>query len=338
MKICQVVTGIIPVPNNRWGAVEKIIWEYKRNLELQGHECDVKYLNEVKQGEYDFVHIHMANLCIEAQNRGIDYVFSIHDHHAEYYGKGSHVYNMNLSAMKGSIFSICHTPHYLELFDEVDKLFYLRHGVNTSFFTAKDHYEPHSILMVANNGLAGDYSIDRKGFEIGIRAAAELYLPITIIGAEANKKFFELKPELLDLHDQITIISDNPTDDVVLEHYHKNTIFLHPSFLEAGHPNLTLLEAASCCLNIVATCKADFDTQGFYKLESLDVDEVVSKIETAINNDGFWVRTDMAANREKYDWKYVVHDLIKYYSICKDIRKDNSSSEVHEMLKQVYVP
>jgi len=41
MKICQVVTGIIPVPNNRWGAVEKIIWEYKRNLELQDRKSVV---------------------------------------------------------------------------------------------------------------------------------------------------------------------------------------------------------------------------------------------------------------------------------------------------------
>lgn len=338
MKICQVVTGIIPVPNNRWGAVEKIIWEYKKNLEMQGHECDVKYLNEVRQGEYDFVHIHMANLCIEAQKRGIDYVFSIHDHHAEYYGKGSFVYDMNLSAMKGSIFSICHTEHYLELFDEVDKLFYLRHGVNTEFFKEKDYFEPHSILMVANNGLAGDYSIDRKGFEIGIRAAKELDLPITIIGAEANKKFFELKPELLELHDKLTVICDNPTDDVVLQHYHKNTIFLHPSFLEAGHPNLTLLEAASCCLNIVASCKADLDIPCFYKLETLSVDEVVNTIRGAINADGFWTQTDMLMKRDNYDWRYVVHHLIKYYNFCKDIRKDYSTSEVHEMLKEVYVP
>lgn len=338
MKICQVVTGIIPVPNNRWGAVEKIIWEYKTNLENEGHQCDVKYLNEVRQGEYDIVHIHMANLCIEAQKRGIDYVFSIHDHHVEHHGVGSHIYEMNKAAMKGSIFSITHAPHYLELFHDVDKLFYLRHGVNTKFFTRRPLYQDgEKILMVANNGLAGDYAIDRKGFELGIRAAKELDLPITIIGAEANQKFFELRPELLHIHDKLTVIYDNPTDDVVRDHYHTNTIFLHPSFLEAGHPNLTLLEAASCCLKVVATYKGDFPIRGLYRIENLTLENVVSKLKEAFDS-GIDNYVSQWMGSSALDWRHVVSELSNYYSYVKDIKKDFSTEEIKSMLYTVYKP
>ena len=34
MKIVQVATGLITIPPNGWGAVERIIWEYTNNLQL----------------------------------------------------------------------------------------------------------------------------------------------------------------------------------------------------------------------------------------------------------------------------------------------------------------
>ena len=337
MRVCQVVTGLIPIPNNKWGAVEKIIWNYKLCIEKAGHTCDVKYLNDIKPDEYDIVHIHMANLCIEAKKRNIEYVFSIHDHHAEYYGKGSFNYNQNMEAMKGSIFSITHAPHYLELFDEVDKLFHLPHGVDTTFFKPRYTNVNESILMVANNGLAGDYTIDRKGFEIGIMAAERLNIPITIVGADATRRFFELKPELLKSYDKIKVISDDPTDDVVLEQYLNSTIFLHPSFLEAGHPNLTLLEAASCCLKIVATYKGELDIKGLYKIDNLNVDEVVSKIQMA--NANILLYDTMRKNRHSYDWINVVSNrLLKMYEYVDGIKVDKSSSEIKGSLLSIYQP
>lgn len=253
MKICQVATGMIPIPNNRWGAVEKVIGHYQRYLKKDFEIVDVKYLNDVKPNEYDIVHIHMANLCLEAKKRGIKYVFSIHDHHVEYHGKGSFIYEQNLEAIRGSLFSITHAPHYIKLFETTDKLFYIPHGVDTHEINDTYADRKESFLMVANNGLAGDYGIDRKGFELGIRLAKDLDLPITIIGAEANEKFFSLHPEFLTLHDKLTTIWNNPPDEIIWEHYKKHTWFLHPSILEAGHPNLTLLEAASSGMKIIAT-------------------------------------------------------------------------------------
>ncbi len=97
MKICQVHPGCgIPVPPPNWGAVEKIVWEFTQNLRLLGHEVDIKYANEIQPGEYDIVHVHMANLCHFLHERNIPYIYQLHDHHAFYYGKNSFVFKENL--------------------------------------------------------------------------------------------------------------------------------------------------------------------------------------------------------------------------------------------------
>ena len=57
MRITQVTPGIITIPPNGWGAVEKVIWEYYNNIKELGHECDIKYLNEVDTNYYLFFDI-----------------------------------------------------------------------------------------------------------------------------------------------------------------------------------------------------------------------------------------------------------------------------------------
>ena len=107
MKICQVHPGCgIPVPPPNWGAVEKIVWEFTQNLRLLGHEVDIKYANEIQPGEYDVVHVHMANLCHFLHDRGIPYIYQLHDHHAFHYGKGSYVFNQNNRAILESQVSL----------------------------------------------------------------------------------------------------------------------------------------------------------------------------------------------------------------------------------------
>ena len=157
MKVIQVTPGIIPIPPNGWGAVEKIIWEYKLKLDALGVDSQIKYLNEVPLNGVDIVHIHMANLAIEAKQRGIPYVFSLHDHHVVHNGRGSANYNENLEAIKGSIISFCHAEYLVDFFEETDKLFYLSHGVDTDFFKCENPIKTeHRLLCLANNGLAGD--------------------------------------------------------------------------------------------------------------------------------------------------------------------------------------
>lgn len=114
MEIVQIATGLITIPPNGWGAVERIIWAYKDRLERLGNTVHIKYSNEVENKPDQLVHVHLANQALEMLEKGIPYVFSLHDHHTEWYGKESWVYKQNVKAMKGSIISFTHAEHLVD--------------------------------------------------------------------------------------------------------------------------------------------------------------------------------------------------------------------------------
>lgn len=330
MRICQVISSnlpILPTGQRGWGATELITEEYSKNLRKLGHEVDIKYLNEVQPNQYDIVHIHVANLCIEAKKRGIEYIYSTHDHHSFFYGKNSWNYKQQLEAMKGSVFSIAPAEYVVDFFDDTDKLFYLAHGADTSYYTPIPRYEgniEHKLLMCANNGVAGDYGADRKGFRFGIEAAKELGLPITIVGADANTKFFEIHKDLLE-YEKLTVVDTNPTEEQKVQIFKEHTIFLHPSNLEYGHPNLTLCEAASMCMPIVGTYKGSKHIYGMWTIPSISTAEVVRGLKSTIERwTSLW--DEMIAVRESYDWINVAKKLDFMYDAVK--RFENNSSEV----------
>ena len=330
MRVIHVTPGMIPIPPNGWGAVEKIIWEYHQNLQSMGVESHIKYLNEVNHQEGDIVHIHIANLAIEAHKMGIPYIFSLHDHHVVYNGKDSFNYKQNLEAIKKSIVSFCHAEYLVDYFEETDKLFYLSHGVNTNFFKVDNQYRTeHKLLCLANNGIGGDSSYDRKGFRYAIEAAKKLNLPITVAGPENNKNFFQHHLDLLD-YDKLTLLFDNPNEESILELYKTHSIFLHPSSLEAGHPNLTLLEAISCNLPIVGTYDGTQKIHGMIVTER-NSDSVANSIQEIINNYNFYV-DQTNKSREKFDWGVITNRLLKMYKLVGIIKKEYNSEETKNLL------
>jgi len=333
MRIAQVISSnlpILPTGQRGWGATELIMDEYTKNLKKLGHEVDLLYLNNVDPKKYDIVHIHVANLCIEAHKRGIEYVYSTHDHHSYHYGKNSSNYREQLEAMKKSIFSLAPAEYVVDYFDDTDKLFYLSHGVDTSYYLPNFNYSNHKLLMCANNGVAGDYGADRKGFRYGIEAAKSLNLPITIVGADANTKFFDIHKDLLE-YDKLTIIDTNPTESEKLKIFQDHTIFLHPSNLEFGHPNLTLLEAASCCLPIVGTYKGTNKIEGMYVMNELNTEEVIKGINYVSSKYDILV-VEMSIKRESYDWLNVCKNLDKKYNAVKQFQNFDSNT-----IRQKYV-
>jgi autotransporter strand-loop-strand O-heptosyltransferase len=330
MRVIHVTPGMIPIPPNGWGAVEKIIWEYHQNLQSMGIESHIKYLNEVNYQEGDIVHIHIANLAIEAHKMGIPYIFSLHDHHVVYNGKDSFNYKQNLEAIKKSIVSFCHAEYLVDYFEETDKLFYLSHGVNTNFFKVDNQYRTeHKLLCLANNGIGGDSSYDRKGFRYAIESAKKLNLPITVAGPENNKNFFQHHLDLLD-YDKLTLLFDNPNEESILELYKTHSIFLHPSSLEAGHPNLTLLEAISCNLPIVGTYDGTQKIYGMIVTER-NSDSVANSILAIINNYNFYV-DQTNKSREKFDWGVITNRLLKMYKLVGIIKKEYNSEETKNLL------
>jgi len=326
MKICQVTPGLIAIPPNGWGAIEKIIWEYKQNLEAQGHVCDIKYLDDVRKEDYDIVHIHVANLALLAHERGIPYVFTMHDHHTEVYGPSSALYLQNREAMEKSIVSFVPAKHLVSYFDS-KRVKYLRHGVNTSFFTYKDFSnKKHKLLCVGRNGLAQDMSFDRKGFVYAVEAARKHGLEITIAGPSANKEFFEKNSDFKP-YDKLNLVYDL-SEEQLLKVYRDHTIFLHPSSVEAGHPNLTLLEAMACALPVVSTYD-DVALPGMVKIER-SVESVYRGIHDAMQNyiELFRLATSHARAN---DWNMVVQDLVKEYRKIDDYRMKNELLSTYQM-------
>ena len=265
MKICQVNPGCgIPIPPPAWGAIEKIVWEFICNLRKLGHEVDLRWSGDIQPGEYDIVHCHVANLSIQLAERGIPYIYQLHDHHAYHYGKESHVYKENLKAIEGSVLSLVPARFLVDYFDH-PKVKYFAHGVNTEEFYPIEKPKPTEpkLLMIANNGLAGDPTFDRKGFTYGLGLAMLNNLPITIAGPSDNKRFFNHHLWMLN-YPKLTLKFDTPNTEL-LKLYHEHDIFVHPTMLEAGHPNLTMIEAAAAGLPIIADWEMATDFHGAWR-------------------------------------------------------------------------
>lgn len=325
MKVTHVTPGLITIPPNGWGAIEKVIWNYHLNLLEEGHESEIKYLNEVDR-DSDIIHIHVANLAIEAHNMGIPYVFSLHDHHVVEYGRDSELYKKNLEAIKHSTISFCHAEFLVDYFIETDKLFYLSHGVDTKFFDYNETIgiDNHKLLCLANNGFAYNQSIDRKGFRYAIEAARALNLEITVAGPDNNKNFFDVNRDLLE-YEKLNVIYGNPDEESIKKLYNTHSIFLHPSVLEAGHPNLTLLEAMACGLPTVGTYDGTPKIAGLRKIER-DVTSVIEGIQYVVKNYDELIN-EIDEHRKDFDWSIITDRLIRMYESVKIINKNYSSEE-----------
>ena len=330
MKITQVTPGVIPIPPNGWGAVEKIIWNYKLNFDDLGHECDIQYLDYVDE-KSDIIHIHIANLALMAKERGIPYIFSLHDHHVFRFGKDSKGYQDNLEAIKGSVISFTHAEFLVDFFDETDKLFYLSHGVDTDYFTPIERdVTEHKLLCVANNGYGDNPYYDRKGFRYAIEAAKELDLPITIVGPENNLKFFSINEDLLE-YEKLTLLSHNATEEELLDIMRNHTIFLHPSELEAGHPNLTILESISCGVPVVGTYSGSKTIKALRKIER-NTESVVDGILDVINNYEKY-KSNAEFDRKEFSWSVICKRMEKMFESVCIIQKEYSS----EVTKNEYI-
>jgi glycosyltransferase involved in cell wall biosynthesis len=311
MKICQVHPGCgIPVPPPAWGAVEKIVWEFTCNLRELGHEVDIKYAAEIQPGEYDMVMVHVSNLALYLAERGIPYIFQHHDHHAFHYGKESGVYKENLEAMEKSIFSLVPARYLVDYFD-TDKVYYFSHGADiTKFYPNETYPINHSLLMLANNGLGGYGSYDRKGFGLGVQVAMSRNLPITIAGPKNNENWLNDNPWVKG-YPKLNIIWE-PSNEQLRQLYTSHTIFLHPSDLEAGHPNLTLLEAAACGLPILGWIETETTFHGLWRAPR-DLNEMLRGLDTIINEYDEYRQRSLNTAQE-LSWFNRSKELIELYN------------------------
>lgn len=264
MKICHVDPGCgLSIPPKSWGAIEKLIWEFHQNQTKLGYEVHIRMASDIKPKEFDVVHCHVANLALQLRDRGIPYIYQLHDHHAYHYGKDSFVFKENLEAIEHSLISLMPARFLVKYFNH-PKCVYFSHGVNTDFFYPNPSTpKTKDFFMLANNGLAGNPAYDRKGFEFGVALAVKLGKSITIAGPKNNQNFFNNNLWTLG-YPKLNIIFD-PTQEEVRELYQSHKVFLHPTMLEAGHPNLTMIEAAACGLPVIADWEYETDFHGAWR-------------------------------------------------------------------------
>ena len=225
------------------------------------------------------------------------------------YGKESHCFKENLQAIENSIISTSPCKFLVDYFGS-KKLRYFSHAVNTKTFINKNYKRNFNLLCVANNGYAGRPEVDRKGFKIAIEAAMALNMPITIGGPKNNEKFFSTLPPEINNYPKLNKVFDL-NEEQLIELYNTHSIFLHFSELEAGHPNLTLLEAMSCGLPIVGTFeeksyKGMIVTERNTKSAIEGIKEVIEKYSI--------IQKEALENAHKNCYSNRVYDLVDLYS------------------------
>lgn len=314
LKICHVDPACgLNIPPKNWGAVEKIIWEFENNQKLLGHESTHKLASYISPGEYDIVHCHVANLAIYLQEKNIPYIFQLHDHHAFHYGKNSSTYKINLKAIEGSLTTLLPARYLVDYFNH-PKTQYFSHGVNINDFYPKQplptKLSTPKLLMIAANGLGGQSAgFDRKGFTYGLALAAKYNLEITIAGPNFNKSFFNENLWMFN-YPKLNLVFDTPNSEL-LKLYHQHDIFIHPTMLEAGHPNLTMIEAAAAGLPIIANWEHETTFHGAWRAPR-DVFEMERGLKDIVNNYNFYKKRAIATAKE-LSWENRTKELIEIY-------------------------
>lgn len=145
MKIAFIGPGLQPIPSNKWGAVESVIWQYKLSLEKLGHQVDIynnsnlsQILDPIHNGNYDIVHNHYdEHIPFLNANLKIPYVSTTHFgyiHQDSMWGNYyNHIFEATLKA-----------PAILALSSQIQDLYmkngctgtisYLRNGAEVSKF------------------------------------------------------------------------------------------------------------------------------------------------------------------------------------------------------------
>jgi len=166
-------------------------------------------------------------------------------------------------------------------------------------------------LIFGQNGIGGSdgYNpFDRKGFLPSIAAAEILDLPIICAGPSINNKlFFEAHPRA---YKKLEIIYDLNREEL-RDLYQKCSIAIMPSSVEAGWPNLTMLEAMSVGLPVIGT----YNGEGIIHPDLVvkrNKNQIVDAIEKVFSNyEHYSDYSRLVA--EQNTWEKVVDELEKMY-------------------------
>lgn len=336
MKTIQINTGLQPIGINSWGAIERCIFYYDSYLKKKGVVSEILYPNDVLNNKDQIVHVHIANQALMLAKRNIPYIFSFHDHTACLLPKTSQAYLDNLEAINKSVITLVPAEYLIEFWGNPYKVFYFPHGVDTEYFKPSPVDKKLSlcnVLVLANNGLCYDPLFDRKGFRLAIEAAQELNLPITVAGPTNNNKlFFDANPDLKS-YKNLTIQYDLNQKEL-LDAYHSHDVFLHPSYIEAGQPCLTILEALACGLPVIGTYEGSRNLSGFLRVNR-SKEEIIDALKEFLVNPDYYKRQALSI-RETHNYEITTNNLIKIYKAVLSVKENFDTDKFTNQLWQTY--
>ena len=134
-------------------------------------------------------------------------------------------------------------------------------------------------------------------------------LPITIAGPSSNKHFFNEHLWMLN-YPKLELVFDLHNDNL-LNLYHEHDIFVHPTILEAGHPNLTMIEAAAAGLPIIALWELETDFHGAWRA-SRNVFEMDKGLKNILENWNTY-RLKTINTGKQLSWENRTKDLLEIY-------------------------
>jgi autotransporter strand-loop-strand O-heptosyltransferase len=155
----------------------------------------------------------------------------------------------------------------------------------------------------------------------------QLGLTITVAGPKNNSEFFAENKWALE-YPNLFIVSE-PDEEELVYLYSSHKLFLNPSILEAGHPNLTLLEAMACGTPVLATIEKETELPGIYRIER-DVDQIVKGIEYVLENYDYYNAMALQTATE-LNFKNITHKLANIYGdILKPKNMKDSLIKLYE--------
>jgi glycosyltransferase involved in cell wall biosynthesis len=101
------------------------------------------------------------------------------------------------------------------------------------------------------------------------------------------------------------------SQEKIKELYQSHEIFLHPSILEAGHPNLTLLEAAACGMPIIGWIEEATNFEGLWRAPR-DILDMKSGYNNIQNNKQSYIQSSLNTAKN-LSWFNRSKDIIKIY-------------------------
>ena len=138
-------------------------------------------------------------------------------------------------------------------------------------------------------------------------------MPITIAGPSNNRHFINENLWVTGCSN-VTWKFDLDQEQV-RNLFQTHKIFLHASMLEAGHPNLTMVEAAACGLPIIAYWEYETDFHGAWRAPR-DILDMKKGYEDITNNYDNYVKRSLNTAQE-LSWFNRSKELCKIYLSVK---------------------